>query len=84
MYNIKLNSYIPEPNPAKSDRIVAAHYYAAWKKGAAGVHEECNNLPDYIAPHDQGFSGYNTSWETPDFSKVCEESLAKSKKAEES
>ncbi len=45
MYNIKFNSYIPEPNPAKSDRIVAAHYYAAWKKGAAGVHDAF----DYLA-----------------------------------
>lgn len=44
MYNIKFNSYIPEPNPAKSDRIVAAHYYAAWKKGAAGIHEGFNDL----------------------------------------
>lgn len=44
MYNIKLNKYIPEPNPAKSDRIVAAHYYAAWKKGAAGIHEGFNDL----------------------------------------
>ena len=31
MYNIKFEDYIPEPKPAKSDRIVAAHYYAAWK-----------------------------------------------------
>ena len=44
MYNIKLNSYIPTPNPAESDRIVAAHYYAAWKKGAAGIHEGFNDL----------------------------------------
>jgi len=44
MYNIKLNSYIPKPNPAKSDRIVAAHYYSAWKKGAAGVHEGFDDL----------------------------------------
>lgn len=29
MYNIKFNEYIPQPNPAESDRIVAAHYYAA-------------------------------------------------------
>ena len=33
MYNIKLENYIPNPTPAMSDRIVAAHYYAAWKKG---------------------------------------------------
>ena len=44
MYNIKLNPYIPTPNPAESDRIVAAHYYAAWKKGAAGIHEGFNDL----------------------------------------
>lgn len=44
MYNIKLNAYIPEPNPAESDRIVAAHYYAGWKKGSAGVHEGFNDL----------------------------------------
>ena len=46
MYNIKLNSYIPEPSPATSDRIVAAHYYAAWKKGAAGIHEGFNDLAE--------------------------------------
>ena len=46
MYNIKLDEYIPEPQPAKSDRIVAAHYYAAWKKGAAGIHEGFNDLAD--------------------------------------
>ncbi|MBE6630582.1 MAG: hypothetical protein E7624_07015 [Ruminococcaceae bacterium] len=44
MYHIKLNSYIPEPHPAESDRIVACHYYAAWKKGAAGVHEGFDDL----------------------------------------
>ena len=44
MYNIKFSSYIPEPNPAKSDRIVAAHYYSAWKYGAAGVHNGFNDL----------------------------------------
>ena len=47
MYNVKLNSYIPEPRPANSDRIVAAHYYAAWKKGAAGIHEGFNDLVDF-------------------------------------
>lgn len=31
MYNIKLYDHVPEPKPATSDRIVAAHYYAAWK-----------------------------------------------------
>ena len=44
MYNIKLNDYVPAPSPAHSDRIVAAHYYAAWKYGAAGLHEGFNDL----------------------------------------
>jgi len=35
----------------------------------------CDNLPDYITPHDHGFSGYNTSWETPDFKEFCEKLL---------
>lgn len=46
MYNIKFDNYIPKPNPAKSDRIVAAHYYAAWKFGAAGIHDGFNDLAE--------------------------------------
>ena len=46
MYNIKLEDYIPKPIPATSDRIVAAHYYAAWKKGAAGIHGGFDDLAD--------------------------------------
>ena len=46
MYNIKLNEYVPKPNPATSDRIVAAHYYSAWKYGAAGIHEGFNDLAE--------------------------------------
>ena len=46
MYNIKLNDYIPAPTPVTTDRIVAAHYYAAWKKGAAGIHEGFNDLAE--------------------------------------
>ena len=53
MYNIKFNSYIPEPNPAKSDRIVAAHYYPAWKKGAAGIHEGFDDLAGNVT-NEQG------------------------------
>lgn len=47
MYNIKLVDYVPEPNPVTSDRIVAAHYYAAWKKGAPGIHNGFDDLHDY-------------------------------------
>lgn len=46
MYNIKFEDYVPKPSPAKADRIVAAHYYAAWKKGAAGLHEGFNDLAE--------------------------------------
>ena len=57
MYNIKFDKYIPEPNPATSDRIVAAHYYAAWKKGAAGIHEGFNDLAE-IYPDRTPLMGY--------------------------
>ena len=57
MYNIKLNNYIPEPEPAESDRIVATHYYAAWKKGAAGIHEGFNDLAE-IYPDRTPLMGY--------------------------
>ena len=57
MYNIKLESYVPEPKPAHSDRIIAAHYYAAWKKGAAGIHDGFNELAD-IYPDRTPLMGY--------------------------
>ena len=47
MYNVKLENYVPEPKPATSDRIVAAHYYAAWKKGAPGIHNGFDDLHEY-------------------------------------
>ena len=46
MYSIKFSDYIEPPQPARSDRIVAAHYYAAWKRGAAGIHEGFNDLAE--------------------------------------
>ena len=30
-----------------------------------------DNLPDYRMPQDLGLTGYNTSWEIPDFAPVC-------------
>lgn len=57
MYNIKLSKEIPEPNPATSDRIVAAHYYAAWKYGAAQIHEGFNDLAE-IYPDRTPLMGY--------------------------
>lgn len=47
MYNIKLCDYVPEPKPATSDRIVAAHYYPSWKKGTAGLHNGFDDMHDY-------------------------------------
>ena len=47
MYHIKSEDYVPVPMPATTDRIVAAHYYAAWKKGAAGLHQGFDDLHDY-------------------------------------
>lgn len=47
MYNIRLESYVPQPMPVTTDRIIAAHYYAAWKKGAAGLHDGFNDLHGY-------------------------------------
>ncbi len=47
MYGIKLEKYVPKPQKATSDRIVAAHYYAAWKKDAAGLHDGFNDLHGY-------------------------------------
>lgn len=56
MYNIKLYDYVPEPQPVSSDYIVAAHYYAAWKKGAAGLHHAFDDLHDY--PERTPLAGY--------------------------
>ena len=47
MYNIKLHDYVPAPSPATADRIVAAHYYPAWKKGTAGLHHGFDDLHGY-------------------------------------
>ena len=40
---------------------------------------QCNNLPDYRTPRDQGFDHYNTSWVTPDFEAFCRQNLLASK-----
>ncbi|MBE6572243.1 MAG: hypothetical protein E7656_08350 [Ruminococcaceae bacterium] len=47
MYNIKLTDYVPEPKPVTSKYVVAAHYYAAWKKGSAGLHNAFDDLHEY-------------------------------------
>ena len=47
MYNIKMEDYVPTPRPVTTDRIVAAHYYAAWKKGSAEIHNGFDDLHNY-------------------------------------
>ena len=48
MRGAKLYPYIPEPQPAKSDYLIAAHYYPGWKKGAELVaHNRFDDLLDY-------------------------------------
>lgn len=47
MYNIQLYDYVPQPRPVTVNRIVAAHYYPAWKKGAAGLHRGFDDLHNY-------------------------------------
>lgn len=47
MYHFNIEDYVPRPLPAHSDYVVAAHYYAAWKKGAAGIHGGFEDLHDY-------------------------------------
>lgn len=64
MYNIKLENYVPKPSPATSDRIVAAHYYAAWKKGAAEIHGAFDDLHEY--PERTPLCGYYDE-ENPEF-----------------
>ena len=56
MYNIRLSRYMDEPRPATSKMIVAAHYYAAWKKGAAGLHNGFDDLHGY--PERTPLAGY--------------------------
>lgn len=49
MYQIKLYDSVPAPKAVtvKEDRIIAAHYYPAWKKGAAELHEGFKEIYDY-------------------------------------
>lgn len=47
MYNVKLYDYVPAPEPATTDYIVAAHVYNAWKKGGTNVHKGFDQFLDY-------------------------------------
>lgn len=47
MYGIKMDTYVPQPKPATTDKIIAAHYYAAWKKGCAILHGGFDDLHDF-------------------------------------
>ncbi len=56
MYNIRLTDYMDEPRPATTDMVVAAHYYAAWKKGAPGLHNGFDDLHGF--PERTPLAGY--------------------------
>ncbi len=56
MYNIKLTNYVPKPRPVTSDYLICAHYYAAWKKKCALLHEGFDDLHDY--PERTPLAGY--------------------------
>ena len=47
MYRYEFCDYVPVPQPVSTDRIVAAHYYPSWKKGAAGLHRGFDDLHDF-------------------------------------
>lgn len=68
MYNIKLYNDIPEPKPVSSKYIIAAHYYAAWKKGTAGLHNAFDDLRELGYPERTPLMGYYDE-ENPD---VCD------------
>ena len=59
MYGIKLYNHVPAPKPAHSDRIVAAHYYPAWKAGATDLHHGFEDLFDF--PERTPLCGYYES-----------------------
>ena len=47
MRSAKLYDYIPEPEPVKSDYVIACHYYPGWKKGGIVVHNRFDDLIPY-------------------------------------
>ncbi len=47
MYRIKLYDHVPKPDPAESGRIVAAHYYPSWTKGANTLTKEFEDIAAY-------------------------------------
>ncbi len=65
MYNIKLTDYVPAPKPVTSDYLVCAHYYAAWKKDCAGLHNGFDDLHNY--PERTPLAGYYDEG-TPEYS----------------
>ena len=73
MYNIRLYDEMPAPREVtvKQDRIVAAHYYPAWKKGSAELHEgfpEIHSYPErtplmgYYDEEDPAVTDWEIKW----------------------
>lgn len=47
MYGFKLADYVPVPEPAHTDRIVACHYYPGWQKDGFVAHKGFYDLREY-------------------------------------
>ena len=73
MYNIHLYDEMPAPRAVtvKEDRIIAAHYYPAWKNGAAELHEgfpEIHSYPErtplmgYYDEEDPAVTDWEIKW----------------------
>ncbi len=61
-------NYVPEPQPAKTDRLVMAHYYPGWTPGGTDLHNGFADLADF--PERTPLLGYydeadpeTTDWE---------------------
>lgn len=47
MYNKKFGRYVPVPEPATSDRIIACHYYSGWQPGGTPLHNGWADLEEF-------------------------------------
>ena len=64
--------------------IAPSHKYGfKFLQAIREVFTECDNLPDYRTPRDQGFESYNKNWDEPDFGEYCEKLITQNKKRKE-
>ncbi|MHB1483734.1 MAG: glycoside hydrolase family 99-like domain-containing protein [Saccharofermentanales bacterium] len=46
MYGFKTEDYVPEPQPVKSDYVIACHYFPGWKPGSHRGFDAIWNYPE--------------------------------------